>query len=122
GVIVATVDATALIESGVAAIGGASVTIASALQTDAASAADGSATDASSLGIGAAVALTKLTARNSAILPVGVTVTGAALTVSATVAIDGADATSEVSAAAAAGSGGGTVSVAGSVGIALVDT
>src|SRR5690606_34120207 len=99
---------------------GGTVTLATSANTDAASVADGSATDGDKAAIGAAVALTISNVDNHAIVPHTLTITANALTVSATVTPKGTDVTSTVSAIASSGAAGG-VAIAGSVAIAVVN-
>ncbi|MBX3093015.1 MAG: hypothetical protein KF680_00510, partial [Cryobacterium sp.] len=121
GVIVAEVRSEALVEAGVTAIAATgAVTIESSANTDAHSWADGSATEGTSLGIGAAVAILSIDVVNRVILPVVVTVTAESLTIAARVTDVGGDAESSMGASAVSGAGGGSVSVAGSVALAFV--
>ena len=71
--------------------------------------------------IGAAVAITLANVTNQALLPAGDIVHAKALTVSATETVNGADAISTYGAQATSGAGGGKISVAGSLGLAVIN-
>ncbi|QTV78939.1 hypothetical protein KAE78_06970 [Microbacterium sp. NIBRBAC000506063] len=121
GIAISSVTAESRITEDVTSIiAGGTVTLATSANTDAMSAADGSATDGGTAAIGAGVALSVSNVRNIAIVPDWVVIQAHGLTVSATVTVVGDDATSTVSAEAAAGAAGG-VSVAGSLAIAVVN-
>ena len=97
------------------------MTLASSANTDAASAADGSASQGADATIGAAVAITLANVTNRATVPAGVSITAQNLAVAATVTVDGADTTATFGAQSVAGAGGGDVSVAGSFALAVVN-
>lgn len=121
-VVVTTATARAGIEgAGVTVTTGGSVTIASSAHTDAASVANGSGSQGSTATIGAAVAITLANVTNEAVLPAGSQVRATALTVAATVTPNGMDAVSTYGAQATSGAGGGKISVAGSLGLAVIN-
>ena len=122
----ATVSSTAtVIGLGIALNAGGTVTLAASQNSDAATSADGSAVDGSSANIGAAVAITLANVNNTAQLPTGDTVTAHGLVVSAMETVPGtsgaADATSTYGAQSTSGAGGGNISVAGSLALAVVN-
>ena len=118
----ATTSSKATVEgTGVVLTAGGLVTLASSANTDAATSADGSASQGATATIGAAVAITLANVTNQALLPAGDSVHAKALTVSATETVNGADATSTYGAQATSGAGGGKISVAGSLGLAVIN-
>ncbi|WP_367889442.1 hypothetical protein [Humibacter ginsenosidimutans] len=122
GIDLATVTATATISgAGLDLTAGGTVTLSSSQNTDAASSADGSATQGGTANVGAGVAITLADVTNTAVLPENDTVHAKSLVVSATETVDGADATSTYGAQSTSGAGGGKVSVAGSFALAVVN-
>ncbi|WP_345762181.1 beta strand repeat-containing protein [Diaminobutyricibacter sp. McL0608] len=107
--------------TGITLTSGGLVTLGSSANTDAATSADGSASQGATATIGAAVAITLANVTNQALLPAGDTVHAKALAVSATETVNGADAVSTYGAQATSGAGGGKISVAGSLGLAVIN-
>ena len=97
------------------------MTLASSANTDASSAADGSASQGADATIGAAVAITLANVSNRATVPATLTLTARDLAVASTVTANGADTTATFGAQSVAGAGGGDVSVAGSFALAIVN-
>ncbi len=116
-----TVSQATIEHPGLTLTAGGLVTLASSANTDAATSADGSASQGATATIGAAVAITLANVTNQALLPAGDTVHAKALTVSATETVNGADVTSTYGAQATSGAGGGKISVAGSLGLAVIN-
>ncbi|MGA7147550.1 MAG: hypothetical protein WBX17_03560, partial [Microbacterium sp.] len=124
GIVVAEVHAESLILPEVAAItAGGQLRVESAANTDARSGGDGSSVSSGGdANIGVGVALTLATTVNRSIVPATLSATAGDVVVSATVAADGDDVTGTYGATAASGAGGGNISVAGSVAIAIITT
>uniref|UniRef100_UPI0032217262 beta strand repeat-containing protein n=1 Tax=Microbacterium sp. TaxID=51671 RepID=UPI0032217262 len=120
GIDIATVRAEALVEPQVDSIvAGGTFTLASSVNTDASSGGDGSSSKGGDAAIGAGIAITYNSTVNRAVVPATLTVAAHALSVSATQTVDGADDTSTVRAISSSGAGGGKISVAGSVALAI---
>ncbi|HTZ06018.1 MAG TPA: hypothetical protein VMB53_09700, partial [Gaiellaceae bacterium] len=122
GIDIATSSSRAYVPTGVHVTAAGAATLATTANTDAKSSADGSAsTSSSGVAIGAGVAITLANVTNEAVVESGGTLTAASVSASAGMTNVGGDTTHRFGAASTSGAGGGSVGVAGSLSIAIVN-
>ena len=116
-----TASATATLPDGLSVTAGGLFTLSSSENADGKAKADGSATDAGTLGVGAAVAVNLVNVTNSATIGVGSSRRrSVGVTLSALETVNGADSTSTFDTETTSGAAAGTIGVAGSVSVGII--
>ena len=115
-----TASATASLPDGLSVTAGGLFKLSSSENADGTAKADGSATDAGTLGVGAAVAVNLADVTNSATIGVGAAVVAQRRDARGVMTVNGADATNTFDTETTSGAAAGTIGVAGSVSVAIL--